>query len=329
MGSNPPETSAMEAFFEKILRRLERTSAPGPKLKDPETFNGTKSRYSPWKFVLQQYVAGLDKDRAISVVLSYIQGERVDIWKEAFSRSNYENGAWKFDTLNAFWKALDTVFDDPNVKHTAQAKLESLKMKGSAQEFFTEFEQLVTLANYDLDNEFVLNILQRNAREDFVRNIYARGNIPTTFAAWKTRLLGLDKYRNMFNVIRHGPSRIPTAPTTQRPNSAPNPPPQPQPIPVRRDGTGIIYGGRGQPMDLDRKCIKCSAPKREKGSCGDAWHIPNRSSPNTQYRRRWEEAEESKGFFEEVRRFVKEDPELFLQQVQGSTPEPSFVEDST
>ncbi|CDO77973.1 hypothetical protein BN946_scf184861.g2 [Trametes cinnabarina] len=275
MGSNPPETAAMEAFFENLLWHLERTSAPGPKLKDPETFNGTKSQYSPWKFALQH--------------------------------------------------SLDTVFDDLNVKHTAQAKLESLKMKGSAQEFFTEFEQLVTLANYDLDDEFVLNILQRNAREDFVRNIYASGNIPTTFAAWKTRLLGLDKYCDMFNVIRHGPSRIPIAPTTQQPN----PPPQPQPIPVRRDGTGIIYRGRGQPMDLDCKCIKCGAPKCEKGSCGDAWHIPNRSSPNMQYRHRWEEAEESKGFFEEVRCFVKEDPELFLQQVQGSTPEPSFVEDST
>ncbi|KAJ3015736.1 hypothetical protein NUW54_g962 [Trametes sanguinea] len=226
----------MEAFYTELLRRLDRTSSSGPKLKDPETFNGTKSRYSPWKFSLQQYVAGLDKDRAISIVLSYIQGERVDVWKEAFSRAHYVNGSWNFATLNAFWEKLDSIFDDPNTRHTAQAKLESLKMRGSAQEFFTEFEQLVTIAKYRLDDEFVLNILQRNAREDFIRNIYASGNIPTTYAAWKERILGLDKYRDMFNVIRHGPTRIPLP--TPRPSNPtfnhPTPPPAPA-VPFRRD----------------------------------------------------------------------------------------------
>ncbi|KAI0371858.1 hypothetical protein BV20DRAFT_908647, partial [Pilatotrama ljubarskyi] len=151
----------------------------------PRDVQWTKSRYSPWKFSLQQYVAGLQKARAISVILSYIQGERVDIWKEAFWRAHYDNGSWNFKTIDTFWEKLDSIFDDPNTRHTAQVKLESLKMRGSAQEFFTEFEQLVAISKYKLDNEFVLNILQRNARKDFIRNIYASGNVPTMYKGWK------------------------------------------------------------------------------------------------------------------------------------------------
>ncbi|KAI8970660.1 hypothetical protein BD414DRAFT_518313 [Trametes punicea] len=145
----------MDRFYETLLQCLENQNQgqSGPRLKDPETFNEAKNRYSLWKFALQQYVAG---------------GPGVDVWKEAFSRAHYNNGSWNFADLAAFWTELDKIFNDPNAKHTAQMKLESLKMKGSAQRYFTEFEQLVTLAYYGLNDEFVLNILQRNAREDFI-----------------------------------------------------------------------------------------------------------------------------------------------------------------
>lgn len=341
----PPEDPAWENLIARILNRVERRGdrPAEPKFKDPDVFDGNKLRYDAWKYNIRQYVAGVGKDRAISMILSYVRGEKVDLWKQALIDTNLDNGAWLFGTMDRFWQELDGVFVDQNRKHTAQVQLEALKMGGNAQDFFTEFEQLCTNAGFEKDSEYVLNILQRNTTERYISSIYASDTLPANYNGWKTRILQLAKQRALFDVVRGHQSRPTPAQPPIRTSYTPRPyqptyapPAGPPPIPARRDATGFLFGGRGQPMDLDRICKKCNARQRDKGTCGDAWHVPNRTTPQTQYRRRWEEAEKAENFFEDIRRFISEDLELFLDQtqdvllqLQGSTPEQqSFVEDS-
>lgn len=345
--SPPQRDPAWEDLITSLLNRINvRNERPAePKFKDPDVFDGNKLRYDAWKYSIRQYVDGVEKDRAISLILSYVRGEKVDLWKQALIDVNLENGSWLFGTMDRFWQELDSVFIDQNRRHTAQVQLEALKMGNNAQDFFTEFEQLTTRAGFDRDDEYVLNILQRNVTERYIASIYASDRLPATYDEWKTRVLQLAKQRALFDVVRGHQSqsrqpaaapapRLPFIPRPYQPTYAP--PAGPPPIPTRRDTTGTLFGGRGQPMDLDRICKKCNARQRDKGTCGDAWHVPNRTTPQTQYRRRWEEAEKAENFFEDIRRFIGEDLELFLDQtqdvllqLQGSTPEQqSFVEDS-
>ncbi|KAI8968128.1 hypothetical protein BD414DRAFT_511125 [Trametes punicea] len=176
------------------------------------------------------------------------------------------------------------------------AKLKPLGMRGSTQEYFTEFEQLVTLAHYGLNEEFVLNILQQNARKDFIQNVYTSGNIPEPYMEWKERLLGLNK------------SSRPPAPAT-KPKL--NPSPNMQPVPFKRDSTGITYGGH--------ECTNERKVLVETLGTFQTEMVREHSFVTAGKRKK----------SKEVCRFVKEDPQLFLKHVQDSTPETSFVADST
>ena len=335
-------TAEVQAFIRSLIQELPQPRLdvePRPKFKDPQTFDGTKSRYEYWKHTLQQYVAGMEKDRAISLILSYVQGPNVEAWKDALYVDKHRDNAWTFATVGEFWARMDSIFIDPNLSRTAQAKLERLRMKGQeAQEFFTEFEQLCTQAGYEIDAPMVLNILQRGIRPDIVDRLYWASNAPgingiqNTYENWKSRVLAIVQNESIHKAVMSNRSFPSQSTHTQAPQPSRQPAQSHAPIPTRRDGTGITFGGRGQPMDLDRLCLKCKMKKRDPGTCGDAWHVPNRKTPTTQYRRRWEEEEAQQEFFDEVRNFVVEDPDLFLSLVKNpdSTPEElsSFPEDS-
>ncbi|KAI0643517.1 hypothetical protein C8Q79DRAFT_884667, partial [Trametes meyenii] len=126
------------------------------------------SRYGPWKHVIQQYVAGMEKDRAISLILSYIQGENVKDYKEVLSTAHYDGDRWRH-------------FKDSNETSRAQSKLPYLKMRGgmTAQDFFTQWEQLCTKAGYtNHDDPFLLHLLQQAIRPDIMERLYVSGNAP-------------------------------------------------------------------------------------------------------------------------------------------------------
>ncbi len=67
-------------------------SGAQPEVKEPDIFNGNKTWYNAWKQQVQQYVGGLDKDRAIAIVLSFVQGGCIKCWCKAFSQTLYQGG---------------------------------------------------------------------------------------------------------------------------------------------------------------------------------------------------------------------------------------------
>ncbi|KAH9901690.1 hypothetical protein C8Q73DRAFT_632742, partial [Cubamyces lactineus] len=141
--------------------------------KDPQTFNGTQSRYEYWKHTLQQYVASMEKDQAISLILSYVQGPAIELWKDSVFQAKHTAEGWNSASLDLFWVEMDKIYKDPNLTCTTQAKLEKLRMKGlEAQEFFIEFEQLCTQAGDEKNHKMVLNILQRGIRPNIIDKLY-------------------------------------------------------------------------------------------------------------------------------------------------------------
>jgi len=76
--------------------------------------------------------------------------------------SYMKKGTITFRDWAEFEKKLKEMFDDPNKKQVAQVKLHALKktVKQSADEYFAEFEQLISLAGFN--DEALLDILHQN-----------------------------------------------------------------------------------------------------------------------------------------------------------------------
>ncbi|KAI0369160.1 hypothetical protein BV20DRAFT_968348 [Pilatotrama ljubarskyi] len=319
-----------QAFIQATVQTLvERfpTSSPRPKVKEPDTFDGTKARYDAWKQELQLYVGSMDKDRAITTIVSFIRGDHIERWRRVFCKKHHlPGGKWTFESLDDFWTEVDKTYVDPNVVKTAQANLEQCLMGSRpAADFFQEFEELANLAGYSTADKHLIDLVERHSKPSIINTIYASGEEPTSYEDWKTRITNIDTFWRKGQIVRgHAPSLL-AFPSSSRPApSAPSPSmrnPAPvaststaPPIPTRRDGTGIVYGGHGQSMDLDRTCQKCGSKRSEAGSCRSPWHYPNRSPEQQRVRRAWEEPEAREELVESMRRWAAEDPEDFAAQ---------------
>ncbi|RPD71342.1 hypothetical protein L226DRAFT_438580, partial [Lentinus tigrinus ALCF2SS1-7] len=157
-------------------------------IKEPDTFDGTKARYDAWKQQVQLYVGSLDKNRAITTIISFVRGEHVERWRQSFTKKHHQGAHWDFATLADFWTELDGVYVDPNLAKTAQARLEQCFMgQREANDFFQDFEELVDQAGFQTSEAHVIDLLQRNAKKSIIQTIYASGTNPADYDAWKKR----------------------------------------------------------------------------------------------------------------------------------------------
>ena len=298
------------------------------KPKEPEAFAGDKSKYETWKNEMLIYVQGESRNEMIKYVLSYIRGNKaIDSWKRAFREAHHTGTPpqWTFASSSAFWEALDKVFADPNLKRRAYNDLTQLTQGNkSAQDFFVEFEQLLTTAGLTTKDPSAVEMILQKVRRDILKDIYRAKDKPTTYKDWKERIIDLDDADRAFDLLSRHPTSAPRvslpAPRATTTNTTPPRPAPSRPLynphADRKDGTGVTYGGRGQAMEIDRfkaqRCRKptCGARKDEAGTCGSPWHLPNR--PN-QRLRAWE-TDERDELVANVRAWAAEEPEDFIAQ---------------
>ncbi|PIL27819.1 hypothetical protein GSI_10973 [Ganoderma sinense ZZ0214-1] len=350
-----------------------------PRLAPPEYFDGINPDFEQWKSDVQVYVAGLDKDAAISAVLGLIRGTNVNRWKRNLTQDKFvANGnSWNYTDIAAFWAELTTKFRPINYVNDAIIALDQIHMGSRrAEDFFDEWEDLASRAGENKDTPNNIYRLKNALPSGYLVAISTMPTKPATYEEWKNTIINMDNDRIIFNRQIHDFTRRPPPqrplprppPRYSQPQYAPPryPPPRPQYVPRapqyaprpapqyyqpqyppprpyypqrpqmpmmpgdRRTGTGVTYGGAGQPMDIDRlnarPCRKCGAKKTEKGTCGDMWHIPNRTGAAALQKRRWEERDSREEFLEEIRRFHQEDPEDFLAQTTGMEI-PSYCEE--
>ncbi|KAM5530309.1 hypothetical protein V8D89_016024 [Ganoderma adspersum] len=259
-----------------------------------------------------------------------MRGPHVDHWRDALLKHHHQDGQWSFQTIIDFWIAADKAWVDPNIAQMAQARLESCYQgRRDALTFFQEFEELADLAGFEMTDKHVVDTLQRNVAPWIVYMVYATGHGPQSYDEWKERIERIDSLWRKGEIILHrnqatqpaatAPPRATLYPPASRPTAGPPVagPPMPSYPTTRRDATGILYGGRGQPMDVDRTCFACGQKQSERGMCGRRWHEPNRlqkppKQAKTQYARNvWDGPEERRTFEEAIRRYAAEHPDEF------------------
>lgn len=311
------------------------STAPDSRIRpwEPEPFDGDRTKYRTWKSQELRYLTAarnLTRHQRITILLANIRGPRVDDWVNAFTDLHFDSdrGAWGV-TIDDLWQDLDQAFTDRVGERQVLDKLEHLRQGNRpATDFFQEFEMLIMQAGYKTDEKFALEWVKRGINSRYIDSIYSVTPLPADYEAWKARVILLDDAWAQRQALHAHTPRAPQVPRPQasypRVPAAADPrmsqPTQPA-VQTRADATGITYGGRGQPMDLDRNtCYQCRKPRWNAApGCANTWHRTPRAMGQTsaaptstgavpvRTRAVWEE----EGFAEHVRKWAEESPDAF------------------
>src|SRR5882672_6212775 len=149
-----PEPLSEVQKFAKAIGEIVKTGSPSkPKLREPDTFDGSDSR-KLCTFILQcklnfRDCPDLFKDdkSKVNYVLSYLKGTALYCFESAILDPNEVDWASDF---NLFTDELESNFGTYNPISEAEAKLEGLRMHDSHQatKYFIKFQQLVSCVEW-------------------------------------------------------------------------------------------------------------------------------------------------------------------------------------
>ena len=249
----------------------------------PDDFDGKTENFLAFYRQCRLYIRSnkrhfsTDKSK-ILLVLSHMKSGLASKWADNFVDEAEEPDSsddksapgyvpeMTFGTWKDFETRLKESFGNPNQQKEAQKKLHELKQGTmTAEEFFQMFDQYRRAAGYQSNHDaYLIDLLERNLRYETVATIYNSGSqLPTEYEDWKSRALLIDGLqRRLKNVGRSGWSGQPNRPTAGSTSAATTTTTTTTSAPVKKTPTGTVYGGAGQPMQIDtsrgpRVCYNC------------------------------------------------------------------------
>jgi len=235
----------------------------------PDSFDGSHSKFRGWLRQVKIYHRGNhitdDEDRILSTLSCMKEGPAA-VWAQRFADQHLDQkdlGKW-----DDFIKALEATFQDHTATKKAREQVEHFTQgRQLVDEFFNHLDTLLSEAEVTAETEKV-RLLEKSADKRIIDSIYSSGNLPTKYDDYKDRVLKIgrlwEQRREQAELTRRF---IPSHPTPQHRPILP-PAPQPPPHADRKTPTGVVYGGKGRPMDVDtiKKTNRCF-------SCGEVGHF--------------------------------------------------------
>lgn len=187
-----------------------------------------------------------------------------------------EDADW--GTWEAFWDALAAAFSNPSKEKEAynQMELHQYDPKLGIDDFFQKLDLYSMEAGYASQDKYLINLIETKLPKNIIRQVYNGTAIPATYAAYKTRVIEIDNLDRRFRTINAVTHRH-YNPSLSHPSSS-----------DKHTATGVIYGGGGQAMDLDRnrrgstsrnpkgRKLFDSRPKNTCFNCGKEGHWANK-----------------------------------------------------
>ena len=134
-----------------VARQNQNQNVPNPKeirINLPKEFSGLQSEAGPFLqdvtlyLTLNQEVYN-DDNKKIVFALSFMNSSSTQAWKESFiTQKTDANGNMNLGTWVACKQALESAFLISNIPGNAQAKLQTLKQTGRADEYIGQFQIL-------------------------------------------------------------------------------------------------------------------------------------------------------------------------------------------
>lgn len=209
-------------------------------------------------------------DEKIEFTLSFMTEGRASKWAENFIDKAIADGTDDYPDFGAwdsFLGQLKDSFHDANEAQTAQRNLSSLRQGStSAEEYFQNFDILRRIAGYSKDHDqYLIELLERQLSESIVTKIYGSETLPTTYDGWKRKAIRFDNLERRLKEVRRQQTPQ-NPPVARKPEQSTTPRTTPNTAPTyKRDSTGTVFTGTGQPMNLDEArqkgvCYKCGLP---------------------------------------------------------------------
>ena len=253
-------------------------------LKEPPVFDGTKDAYKEWQRKMFTYICDprnrikMDSER-IDVTMLYIEGPRVRDWSQNYHSHNYNKEREKW-TVNwaQFKQELNNPFLDKAHQDKAQEEFERIRQRPNekAVDFFTCFKICIDTAGYAQDATFVIKQLERIVNPQIIDQIFGQRALSSSYEGWKNAIVEIDEMWNRRRESQRnwgpywtGKSTSGDTPIAPRHNTTTVPStPHQSPTMDRRDGTGVVFGGQGKPMEVDktRGSFRCY-------NCGETGHM--------------------------------------------------------
>jgi len=273
-------------------------------MKIPKAFTGKTEDWPKFKRNVKLYIKGnqtrlTSDDDKVLFIIALLEGGLADQWAENFMEEVEDRDDKSLGTFDQLMNSLEETFGDTNKQTRAQQKLWQYRQNGKqAEAFFMEFDQLRRSAGYDEeDDHILLQLLNDNVDEDLISNIYNSGDVPDNYLDFRKRIISMDRLRRRLKDLqrnrRQGQSQQgnrgshqprqdmgrpshyqqQAGPSRQMPQRNMAPQQRPQPQQSGSQGVGKTYGGRGQPMEIDRQ--RQGGPARC-WNCGQIGHYSNK-----------------------------------------------------
>lgn len=259
------------------------TTTPKIKVAEPNEFDGSPNKYRDWLRQLLIYIRAkkiTDNEEKILLALSYMKTGTASAWATHFFDQHISQPVVDFGTWDAFKVQLDSVFEDKTHGRKAREKLETFRQGNlKIDDYLSRFESLAVDAGIEKNDSELIRLLERNIRPEVIDVIYTVSPLPTTYQNYKSKIVNIGRLQERRQEQKaqvhrpfwaHNTAPAPTVTTSPKAQTSAHAPPQPSHD--RRDHTGVTYGGRGRPMEIDalkkeHRCFGCGATGHFRRDC--------------------------------------------------------------
>jgi hypothetical protein len=240
-----------------------------PNLSPPEVYDGSPDKAQSFLNSVSLYFDGrrseFTTDAAkISFVASYMKQGMAKAWIDQHMGDDVAITD-SFSTWPIFLRAFKQEFNDPLASITARREIRALKQgSGKVADYTSKFNALIKQTGYE--DITLKEIFEHGLTKAIQDKVYTLTHMPTTLKQWQEQARKFDEQ----DLQRKTNQEMFSPASEKKPNpfknnfvNKPNPFQKPAATPSEaKTATGTLFGGSGQPMDLDAAkrqglCFNC------------------------------------------------------------------------